>query len=187
MIMPVDQGIHGIGKFVMQKRTRDLIAVLLLAACAIGLIAVPALRANAKPPYSSIAQETVQAAWLPVVDQGDSAEFQKPAPTQPATYQAGRLADDGKAIFTQVCAECHGLDGRQVNGSPILGPNNVLPDYQTAQGLYDFLISQMPDGDPTSLTAMQHLQVESYLLVADGYIKHDTAIDSKNLGLIPIQ
>jgi mono/diheme cytochrome c family protein len=104
--------------------------------------------------------------------------------TPPGPPSASQLAVDGKTVFQQYCAKCHGDDGQKVNGSALMGPDNVLANYETGQKLYEHISQQMPDDHPASLSPTQYLQVESYLLLQDGYIKADTIASQNNLGQI---
>ncbi len=100
---------------------------------------------------------------------------------------AGQLSAAGKTIFQQRCEKCHGENGQKVPGSPILGQDNVLANYQTGQGLYDYISKLMPDDNPGSLSPAQYLQVESYLLLQDGYVQSGTPVDQNNLDRILLE
>ncbi len=99
---------------------------------------------------------------------------------------ASQLAAAGKTVFEQNCMKCHGENGQQVNGSALMGPDNVLANYQTGLGLYNFISQRMPDDNPGGLTPTQYLQVETYLLLQDGYVKPGTPIAPNNLDQISI-
>ncbi len=103
-----------------------------------------------------------------------------------STPDASNLAADGKTVFQQHCEKCHGADGQKVNGSALMGSDNVLSNYQTGQGLYDFISKQMPDDNKGGLTPDQYLQVEAYLLLQDGYLKPDAAVSPSDLGQLPL-
>ena len=68
-----------------------------------------------------------------------------------------------------------------------MGPDNVLAVYQTGQMLYDYISKQMPDDNPGSLSPTQYLQVESYLLLQDGYVKPGVPVNQNNLGQISLE
>jgi len=93
----------------------------------------------------------------------------------------------GKSVYQQYCLNCHGADGQRVNGSALLGQINVLDHYQNGQALYDYISKLMPDGNPGSLSPAQYLQVESYLLLQNGYVKPGTLIRQGSLGQITIK
>jgi mono/diheme cytochrome c family protein len=104
--------------------------------------------------------------------------------SQPA---AGQLSAQGKSVYQQYCLNCHGADGQKVNGSAILGQNNVLDHYPTGQALYDYISKFMPDDHPGSLSPTQYLQVESYLLLQNGYVKPATPMRQAGLDQIIIK
>jgi len=100
---------------------------------------------------------------------------------------ASQLSVQGKTVYQQYCLKCHGADGQKVNGSAILGQNNVLDHYPTGQALYDYISKLMPDDHPGSLSPTQYLQVESYLLLQNGYVKPETPIRQDGLDQITIK
>ncbi len=100
---------------------------------------------------------------------------------------AGQLAGTGKTIFQGKCVKCHGESGQKVNGSALLGPDNVLVNYQTGLGLYDYISKFMPNDQPGSLTPAQYLQVESFLLEQNRYVQSDTPVDANTLDRILLQ
>jgi mono/diheme cytochrome c family protein len=100
---------------------------------------------------------------------------------------AGQLAPAGKMIYQQYCTKCHGDNGQKINGSALLGENNVLATYQNGQRLYDYASKQMPDDHPGCLSPDQYLQVESYLLLEDGYVKAEAPVTLDKLGQILIE
>ena len=53
--------------------------------------------------------------------------------------------------------------------------------------LYDYISKWMPDDNPGSLSPSQYLQVESYLLLQDGYVKPGAPLSQSNLGQILIE
>jgi mono/diheme cytochrome c family protein len=100
---------------------------------------------------------------------------------------ASQLSEHGKAVFQQYCLKCHGADGQKINGSAILGQNNVLDRYPTGQVLYDYISKFMPDDNKGGLSPTQYLQVESYLLLQNGYVKPETPIRQDGLDQIIIK
>ena len=108
--------------------------------------------------------------------------------SKPGSAQtASQLAAAGKTVFQQNCAKCHGDNGQKVNGSALMGGDNVLANYQTGLMLYDYISQKMPDDNPGGLSPTQYLQVESYLLLQNGYVKPDIPVSQNNLGQIAIE
>ena len=103
---------------------------------------------------------------------------QKPPPATPtgpppvstnATF--GMMAQAGGAVFSDYCARCHGDNGQGLTAPALIGPNQHLANYQTGQGLLDFISTNMPFDKPGSLTHQQYLELLAFLLVQD----HDVA------------
>ncbi len=107
------------------------------------------------------------------------------APTA-AGPTAGQLADQGKLVFARHCAKCHGDQGQGVTAPANIGPNAQLEKYKTAKGLYDYVSTLMPNDAPGSLSPQEYLQVVSYLLVENNFVKPDTPINPNTLDSIPL-
>jgi cytochrome c oxidase subunit 2 len=106
-------------------------------------------------------------------------QAQKPPPTTlsiPSSTTApsptfGDLARDGDTVFANTCAVCHGDAGQGKIGPPLIGANQHLANYQTGQGLFDFISADMPLDKPGSLTHQQYLDLVAFLMVQN----HDVA------------
>jgi mono/diheme cytochrome c family protein len=109
------------------------------------------------------------------------------APSSASQPTASQLSVQGKTVYQQHCLNCHGADGQRINGSALLGQNNVLDHYPTGQALYDYISKLMPDDHPGSLSPTQYLQVESYLLLQNGYVKPEILIRQDGLDQITIK
>jgi cytochrome c len=97
------------------------------------------------------------------------------------------LAEAGKTVFANHCTSCHGANGQGVTAPANIGPDAHLEIYNTAQGLYDYVSTNMPQDAPGSLSQQEYLQVVSYLLVANGFVKPDIPLDPGKLGALPLQ
>ncbi|HZT06482.1 MAG TPA: c-type cytochrome [Chloroflexota bacterium] len=109
-------------------------------------------------------------------------------PTDPPlrAAQAGQAAA-GRAVFQEICANCHGESGEGIDDAPaVIGPGNALADYRTAGRLFNFISSEMPDDDPGSLTQQQYYDVLAYLLDQNGWNPTGSAIDASTVGSIPL-
>ena len=104
-----------------------------------------------------------------------------------SSQAASQLAAAGKTVYQQNCAKCHGENGQKVNGSALMGQDNVLAVYQTGQMLYDYISKNMPDDNPGGLSPTQYLAVENYLLLQDGYVKPDIPLSQNNLDQILLE
>lgn len=112
------------------------------------------------------------------------------APTLPPAASgptAGQLAEAGKTVYATKCARCHGDKGQGVTAPPNIGLQAQLGKYNTGQGLYVYVSSSMPQDAPGRLSPQEYLQVVSYLLVENGYVKPEMPIDPNNLQSIPLR
>jgi mono/diheme cytochrome c family protein len=102
-------------------------------------------------------------------------------------YTADQAAQ-GKALFADKCATCHGAD---LNGAemapPLVGPT-FLGDWvgQSADDLFTRIHTTMPANDPGSLSNAQVTQVLAYILSANQFPAGSTALPSDDAGLTPI-
>jgi cytochrome c oxidase subunit 2 len=104
---------------------------------------------------------------------------QKPPPATSSTTPSpvssnntfGALAQAGSTVFADNCAVCHGDQGQGKIGPALIGANQHLANYQTGQGLLNFIATNMPFNNPGSLTHQQYLEVLAFLMVQN----HDVA------------
>jgi S-disulfanyl-L-cysteine oxidoreductase SoxD len=88
-------------------------------------------------------------------------------------------AAQGKELYTQYCALCHGPDARggvvpqqfgQAAGKkvpPLAGPG-ALQEHENAHQVYEFSKSKMPLGHPGMLADEQYLTIVAFALQANG-------------------
>ena len=99
-------------------------------------------------------------------------------------YTADQAAQ-GKAIFADKCATCHGAD---LNGAemapPLVGPT-FLGDWvgQSADDLFTRIHTTMPANDPGSLSNAQAVQVMAYILSVNQFPAGSTAMPTDDAGL----
>lgn len=103
-----------------------------------------------------------------------------------AGQTASQLASQGQVVFAQNCAKCHGDKGQGITGPALIGPENNLVAYQTGQGLYNFISTLMPNDKPGSLSPQQYLEVESYILLQNNFVKADTPVSPGTLASISL-
>ncbi len=104
---------------------------------------------------------------------------------------------DGKALFAQQCASCHGVGGKGgvkmnpkdgslptlVNKAPL--PSKSIGSYWPyASTLFDYIQRAMPFYTPKSLTPDQVYSLVSYLLTENGVIKQSMVVNQSNLASI---
>jgi len=93
----------------------------------------------------------------------------------------GQYADEGKAVFTQNCAKCHGDQGQGGVGPAIMGTSATLQKFDTAQGLNAFITVAMPMDAPGTLSPQDYQRVLGYLMVQNGFAVRDTPFNAEKL------
>ena len=91
------------------------------------------------------------------------------APVPPALYTQAQ-ARQGRAVFEQHCAQCH---GKQLEGgvAPALKGAEFASVQAgfTVQQIFEFLSVEMPAYAPGSLTPSQYVEITAFLLQQNGY------------------
>ncbi len=108
------------------------------------------------------------------------------APPAAGGTTAGQLADQGKTVFADRCAACHGQQGEGLTAPANIGPSANLGKYGTAKGLYDYVRTTMPQDAPGSLSEDQYLAAVSYLLVENGFVEPEMPMDQTHLESIQL-
>ncbi len=99
-------------------------------------------------------------------------------------------AAQGKEIYEQQCAACHGLEGQGGAGVPGLvgGSTKSRPALLTVGSywpytstLYDYVRRAMPPTAPKSLSDTQVYQIVAYILHLNGLVDEDVVLDSVSL------
>ena len=106
------------------------------------------------------------------------------APTPPAVKE---VAGAGETIFDSHCAGCHGTTGGGGRGPAIIGSMASLGKYNTAQGLFDYVSTNMPKSNPGSLSHQDYLNIVSFLLVQNNYLPEDAAFVESQLINVTLQ
>lgn len=95
------------------------------------------------------------------------------------TFQ--QLAEAGKTVYATYCAKCHGAGGGRVTAPPLIGTNTNLPAYNNAQGLLNFIDTQMPFNAPGSLTQQEYLEILSFILLQNNLVAPGSVLDTTKL------
>lgn len=100
-------------------------------------------------------------------------------------------AAEGKPLFAQQCASCHGDEGIGSTGGELAGGNYPLdsgsPDkniglyWPFATTIFDFTRRAMPMNGPGSLSADQVYALTAYLLFRNGIIGSDDEMNAVSL------
>ncbi len=107
--------------------------------------------------------------------------------TASAGQTFGQVADTGKTVFASRCSKCHGDSGQGVTAPAIIGSGANLGKYNTAQGLLDFIDTNMPFDAPGSLSSQEYQNVLAFLLVQNNYVTSGTAFNSNQFGNIQLK
>jgi mono/diheme cytochrome c family protein len=94
---------------------------------------------------------------------------------------AGQLADAGQPVYTRSCAKCHGDSGQGTLAPAIMGSKASLSQYNTGQGLLQFISTVMPADAPGTLSKTEYLQVVAYLLVQNNFVSAQSVLDANTL------
>ena len=99
-------------------------------------------------------------------------------------YTADQAAQ-GKAVFSDKCATCHGADLTGADMAPPLVGATFLGDWvgQSADDLFTRIHTTMPANDPGSLSNAQTSQVLAYILSVNQFPAGSTPLPSDDAAL----
>jgi cytochrome c len=79
-------------------------------------------------------------------------------------------ASQGRIVFEQHCAACHGEDLRGKIGPALIGPSlGSAANHTTVSIMFNVIAFEMPAGEPASLTQQNYVDVMAYILQRNGY------------------
>jgi len=151
----------------------------LLAALSLGSMLSTALVAQQTPHLGKPISEAQLQGWDLIV-----------SPDGQGLPSGSGTAAQGKAVYEQQCAACHGLEAQGGAGVPGLvgGSTTATPVLLTVGSywpytstLYDYVRRAMPPTAPKSLSDEQVYQVVAYILHLNGLVDADMVIDSASL------
>lgn len=98
---------------------------------------------------------------------------------------------NGKTIYAQQCAACHGAKGEGKPADQLVGGKGTLASanpvktigsfWPYATTVFDFINRAMPYNAPQSLTPDEVYSVTAYLLYLNGVVAADTVLDARSL------
>lgn len=100
---------------------------------------------------------------------------------------AGELAELGWVVYGRSCVGCHGAKGAGRPAPALIGAGAKLRRHGNAQGLIDFVSSEMPVNRPGELPAEEYQQLLAMLLVENNIVEKNTVLDFDALGDIPLK
>lgn len=89
-------------------------------------------------------------------------------------------------MFTTSCAACHGASGEGGAAPALVGENADLAKYETAQGLLEFISTNMPADAPGSLPMEQYQQVLAFALLQNNLVTDDETFNPDQLSDISL-
>jgi len=106
--------------------------------------------------------------------------------------------EQGKALYEQQCASCHGANlqggigdkliggrGTLVNNDPTKAPVKTIESYWPyATTIFDYVKRSMPLNAPDSLSSDQVYAVTAYILSEAKIVPPDTVLDAKSLAAV---
>ncbi|MGO4683269.1 c-type cytochrome [Hyphomicrobium sp. 2TAF46] len=103
-------------------------------------------------------------------------------------------AKDGRVIYEQKCASCHGLHGEGGTAEELVGgpkppsaenPSKAIGSYWPfAPTIFDFVRRSMPPAAAGSLSADETYALTAYLLAANGVIGEGDEMNAKTLAAV---
>lgn len=86
-------------------------------------------------------------------------------------------AEAGEQAYNSQCAQCH---GRQLEGpeAPGLAGQDVMGNWDTAGGLYDFISVAMPPSAPGQLGEETYVNIVAYIMEFNGAVAGDEPLTS---------
>lgn len=94
-------------------------------------------------------------------------------------------AKTGQTDYQSHCAHCHGvqLEGTEAPG---LFGQDIMGNWDTAGGLYDFISVAMPPAEPGQLGEDTYLNIVAFIMQENGAKPGDTALDTENMASVSL-
>ena len=138
----------------------------------------------------STAQEQVKLGQT--VSEASLAEFDLIAEPGGTGFPPGRgTANQGRTIFENRCALCHGSNGEGNSAATVLVGGNMQSEdsplrtvgsyWPYASTVFDFIRRAMPANAPKSLTDQETHQVAAYVLYLNGLVAEDEVMNAQTL------
>jgi mono/diheme cytochrome c family protein len=117
-----------------------------------------------------------------------------PAPSAVAADPVAAQIEQGKGLYVEKCAKCHGDAGQGTKDGPAVVGEGVFPqkpragskrdvEFKTAADVFTWAAKAMPGDDPGSLSTEQLLAVFAFDLTANG-VKLTAPLDATQAAAI---
>lgn len=160
-------------------------------------LAVFALAAEAQQPPAARAAPKTYGFGSPATE-AELKNFTSPLPDGRGLPAGSGTAAQGRTVYQQSCASCHGEKleggigdrlvggrGMLVNNDPKKAPVKTVESYWPyATTLFDYIKRSMPFNAPGSLTDDQVYAVSAYILSQAKIVPEDATLDAKSLAAV---
>jgi mono/diheme cytochrome c family protein len=102
------------------------------------------------------------------------------APGATGGSYTAQQAQSGRLDYYESCAECHGGKLEGVFGPALAGGDDNL-QYQSVKGVYVYMSTHMPHGDPTDLPREKYLAIMAFLMQSHGMPAGARPLDEKSV------
>jgi mono/diheme cytochrome c family protein len=183
----------------MSTTPKALLIVLALAPALVLAQSKGATKATAQPQAEAQAQAQKAAfGFGSTVTESELKRFTSPLPDGRGLPAGSGSVSEGKAVYMQSCASCHGQNleggpgdrliggrGTLANNDPTKSPIKTIESYWPyATTLFDYIKRAMPFNAPGTLTDDQVYAVSAYILAQAKIIPEDARLDAKSLAAV---
>ncbi len=142
--------------------------------------------------WSSVAQDAPSPGLGQAISEAQLQEFDLVAPPGGSGFPEGSgTAAEGRSLFNQRCAACHGSEGQGTSGNTVLVGGSMQSEgtplrtvgsyWPHASTLFDYIRRAMPADAPKSLNNSEVYQLTAYLLFLNGIIGEQESLDRARL------
>lgn len=91
----------------------------------------------------------------------------------------------GKTDYQGHCAQCHGVNLEGTEAPGLFG-QDVMGNWDTASGLYDFISVAMPPAQPGQLGEPSYLNIVAYVMERNGAKADQTALSTADMASVSL-